>query len=95
VRAAIVLWLIVFCLASCSDDPAKPGATDVDVLLKDAHFPSWSPDGTGLICNRTTTKLERSVWWITASGTESGALFADATGTYGPWYPKWMPDGRL
>lgn len=94
-RAAIVLCSVVVCLAGCSGDPSGPSVVEVDVLLlEDAHFPSWSPDGSVLICNRAVTGLEHCVWWITAAGTDSDTLFVDASCEYGPWYPKWMPDGR-
>lgn len=94
-RAAIVLCSVAICLVGCSSDPSGPSTEESDVLLlTDAHFPSWSPDGSGLICNRAVTGLEHCVWWVTAEGTESETLFVDAGGEYGPWYPQWMPDGR-
>lgn len=93
-RAIITLCLVVFILAGCSDDPTRPGTKKSDVLLlKDAHFPAWSPDGSGLVCNRIVPGLERCVWWITENGRASDTLFVDESGRYGPWFPKWMPDG--
>jgi Tol biopolymer transport system component len=72
-----------------------PGEKDADVLLmRDAHFPSWSPDGKSIICNRTTPALMHYVWVMNAAGAESDTLFGDADGEYGPMFPEWMPDSR-
>jgi hypothetical protein len=94
-RAGIILCSVLICLVGCSGDPSSPGAVEADVLLlADALFPSWSPDSSGLICNRAVTGLEHCVWWIAGVGGVSDTLFVDASGEYGPWYPEWMPDGQ-
>ena len=92
-RVILVFCIAAMCMAGCSSNPSAPDedVTDVLLLLEDAWFPSWSPDGTGIICNRTPPGPGNCVWWVSADGEESDTLIVDAEG---PLFPKWMPDGR-
>ncbi|MFH1754682.1 MAG: hypothetical protein ABIA59_03165 [Candidatus Latescibacterota bacterium] len=94
-KSVIITCMTLLLLLGCSDNSSSPeGKTKTDfLLLKNAHFPSWSPDGMGLVCNRSLPEFEYCVWWITINGTISDTLLLDTNG-YGPWYPKWMPDGQ-
>lgn len=92
-RVSLVFCIAALCVAGCSSSPSAPDedVTDALLLLEDAWFPSWSPDGTGVICNRTPPGPGNCVWWVSADGEESDTLIVDADD---PLFPKWMPDGR-
>lgn len=93
-KAVSIICMTLFLLLGCSDNTSGPGETKADfLLLKNAHFPSWSPDGKGLVCNRSVPSFEYCTWRVAANGTYSDTLLCDPAG-YGPWYPKWMPDGE-
>lgn len=94
-KRTIILCSIISCLAGCSDDPAEPGVEQADVLLlEDAHFPSWSPDGSQVICNRSIGGLNSLAWKISRSGGSSDTLFVGVDLADGPMFPKWMPNGE-
>ena len=64
------------------------------LFLQDGHFPSWSPDGSSIICNRIQGATEDSdifAWTVGSSGGEVDTLLADPSGV---WYPQWLPDGE-
>jgi hypothetical protein len=95
----ILLCFVVVSVGACSDDIQSPSNEENDILLlEDAHFPSYSPDGMEIICNRTTPNLLSCAWRIPRNtpltGLPSDTLFVEPTLKYGPMFPKWMPDGE-
>jgi hypothetical protein len=98
-KSIILLFFLLMSLGACSDDTQSPSTEKNDILLlADAHFPCYSPDGMEIICSRTTTSLRYCVWRILRktpiSGAPSDTLFEDTSLKYGPMFPKWMPDGE-
>ncbi len=65
------------------------------IVLKDAFFPSWSPDGSELVCSRPTDGSygdeDIRLWRVAASGQNPTLLTGDPQGTFDP---LWLPDGQ-
>jgi len=64
------------------------------LILQDAFFPSWSPDGTALLCNRPSDGSyddeDIEIWLVSDNGSDP-QLIVEAS--LGPFIPLWLPDG--
>ncbi|MFH1219027.1 MAG: hypothetical protein V1694_01060 [Candidatus Eisenbacteria bacterium] len=87
-------FVMVVCVSLCVLGLPHLAYSGETLLLEDAWSPSWSPDGTALVCNRPTPTYEDQdiqIWMVSAGGGDPDTLFVDPNGAFGP---MWHPDGR-
>jgi Tol biopolymer transport system component len=81
-------------LAFALVEAALANASNV-LILEDAFFPSWSPAGTELVCNRPSDGSyddeDIEIWRVSDDGSDPQFLLADSLGCF---LPIWLPDGE-
>jgi Tol biopolymer transport system component len=89
----MVAYVLIIATIGCDDlDKAtQPKAPVHELLLENALWPSWSPDGSELVFNRfASSGGNMEIWRLPLTGGEADTLIADPTGTW----PMWLPDGQ-
>jgi hypothetical protein len=80
-----------------SGDSFAPGPTLVPFTGDNNYYPSYSPDGKGVLFNRAAGNSydakDATVWWVPSTGGAPVKLARASTG--GDSWPKWAPDVQI
>ena len=87
--AAIALLIVCW---GCDDKATEPKAPVHRLVVENATWPSWSPDGTELAFSRASaaSKDVWEIWRVSLAYGKADTLLAHPNGSH----PMWLPDGE-